>query len=138
MNEDMLRSDAQRQVAAWVRGIPEETPSMAWRAALNEKVRAESERRAHRRWQWSLARPGLGLLVAATLAVFVFVPRPLAPAAISVAPASGRLEAGLVALHDESVRTDDVVGSGLRPTDDAPTGLTATHDPLEDLDAGAL
>ena len=135
MNDERLRSDAQRQAAEWVKGLPEETPGMAWRAALNEKVREEAGRRARRRWSWTLARPALGLMAAAALAVVVYVPRGVAPAPT---PQSGRLEAGLVALHDESVRTDDIVGTGLRPSEEAPTGMTSARDPLDDLDAGAL
>ena len=135
MNDERLWSDAQRQAAEWVRGLPEETPGMAWRAGLNEKVRAEAARRSRRRWNWSLARPALGLVAAATLAVMVFVPRPTAP---HLEPAGGRLEAGLVALHDDSVRTDDIVGTGLRPSESAPTGLTVAHDPVDDLDVGTL
>ncbi len=135
MNDERLRSDAQRQAAEWVKGLPEETPGMAWRAALNEKVRAESDRRARRRWSWALARPALGLTAAAALALVVYLPRPAAPMP-NAKP--GRLEAGLVALHDESVRTDDIVGTGLRPAEEVPTGLTVTHDPLDDLDAGIL
>lgn len=134
MNDERLTSDAQRQAAEWVRGLPEETPGMAWRAALNERVRAEADRRARRRWNWTLARPALGLVAAAALALVVVMPRGAAP----IAPKKGRLEAGLVALHDESVQTDDIVGTGLRPTEEVPTGLTAPHDPLNDLDAGVL
>lgn len=137
MNDERLRSDAQRQAAEWVKGLPEETPSMAWRAALNEKVREEANRRARRRWNWTLARPALGLLVASALAlVVVMAPRGAAPVAKS--SNSGRLEAGLVALHDESVQTDDIVGTGLRPSEESPTDLTTSHDPLDDLDAGVL
>ena len=126
-----MSEESGRQAAEWVRALPEETPSLAWRAALNEKVRAEAERRAKRRRRWSFATPAIGLATA-LLAFAVLLPRPAA------APhPSGRLEAGLLALHQETVETADSVGSGLRPSE-APTTVVLAHDPLDDLDAGVL
>lgn len=133
MNDERLAGEGQRQAAEWVRALPEETPGMAWRSALNEKVRAEADARARRRWRWTLARPALGLALAASLAVVVLVPR--APLAASpAAPNADRLEANLVALHDQSVATADVVGAGLSP-DEATASPVRARDPLEDLEA---
>lgn len=131
MIDERLATESQRQAAEWVRGLPEETPGMAWRAALNEKVRAEAETRVRRRWRWTLARPALGLALAATLAVVVLVPR--APLA-APAPEKGRVEANLVALHDESEATADVVGTGLNP-DEAIASPVRARDPQDDLEA---
>ena len=129
MMDERLNGEAGRQVAGWVRDLPEETPSLAWRSALNEKVRAEAALRARRRRRWTLARPALGLALAASLAAVVLVPRPVVPKA----PEKGRIEASLVALHDQSVQTADIVGTGLDP-EEAPASVTP-RDPLEDLEA---
>ena len=130
MNDERLEGGAQAQAAEWVRALPEETPGMAWRAALNEKVRAEAERRARRRWRLSVALPGLGFAAAAALALALFVPRGVAP----LAPKAGRIEASLVALHEQTVQSADIVGSGLSPADASPTASSRFVDPLEDLD----
>ncbi len=131
MNDERLASENQRQAAEWVRGLPEETPGMAWRAGLNEKVRAEAALRARRRWRWTVARPAMGLALAGALALVVFVPRaPLRPAA----PEKGRLEASLVAMHDQSVETADIVGTGLNPDEAPATAPRTTDDPLDDLE----
>ena len=135
MNGDSkLESDAQRQAAAWVRELAEdETPSLAWRSALNERIRVEAERRARRRWRWTVLSPSLGLATAAAIAAVAFVSHPQ-PAAT---PTGSRLEASLFALHQETGRVDDAVGTGVRPFD-APAAPTFSDAPLNDLDAGAL
>ncbi len=134
MKDDRLESDAQRQAAEWVSGLPkEEEPNLLWRASLNEGVRLEAERRARKRRRWVLVRPGLGLAAAAALAALVIMPHSTA----KVAPAGSRLEAGLIALHQDSEQTADIVGSGLRPSE-APTSSAFDADPFADLDAGAL
>lgn len=133
-DERRLESEAQRQVAEWVRGLPEEdVPSLAWRSALNESVRVEAERKARKRWRLTLLRPAFGLAAAASLALVLFVPRPV-PKSV---PVGSRLEASLIALHEDSVRTAEIVGAGVRPFE-APTAASIETDPLIDLDAGAL
>jgi len=133
-DERRLDSEAQRQAAEWVRGLPEEdVPSLAWRSALNESVRVEAERRARKRWRLTLLRPALGLAMAASLAIVLFAPRP----APKSAPVGSRLEAGLIALHEDSVRTADIVGAGVRPYETSSSASFNT-DPLVDLDAGAM
>ena len=131
MNDERLGSERQRQAAEWVRGLPEETPGMAWRAGLNERVRTEAALRARRRWRWTLARPAMGLGLAAAVALVVFVPR----APLRAAPVPGRLEASLVAMHDRSVETADVVGAGLNPEEAPSAASRTTNDPLDDLEA---
>jgi hypothetical protein len=133
-DERRLESEAQRQAAEWVRGLPDEdVPSLAWRSALNESVRVEAERRARKRFRLALLRPALGLAAAASLAFVLFAPRPVPRSA----PVGSRLEAGLIALHEDSVRTADIVGAGVRPYEASPVSSLDT-DPLVDLDAGAL
>ena len=131
MNDERLNGEGQRRAAEWVRALPEEIPSMAWRAALNERVLAESSRRAKVRWRWTLARPALGFALASALALVLFVPR--ASVVATPKPAS-RIEEGLVALHEQSVETADIVGSGLAPVD-GPVKVVPLDDPLEDLEA---
>lgn len=128
-----LDSDSQRQASDWVRGLPkEEEPNLSWRAALNESVRQEAERRARKRWRWMIVSPSLGLAATAALAVVLILPHGPKPA-----PVGSRLEAGLIALHQDSDRTADIVGTGLRPSE-ATASASFGADPLQDLDAGAL
>lgn len=138
MIDERLESEGQRQVAEWVRGLPEDTPGMAWRAALNEKVRAESDRRSRDHRRWTLARPALGLAMASAFALVVIVPhRPGDRSGESSPRSASRVEASLVALHDESVQDADIAGTGLRPAE-ASASLSIGTDPLDDLDAGVL
>jgi hypothetical protein len=133
-DERRLESEAQRQAAEWVREMPDEdVPSLAWRSALNESIRVEAERKARKRWRLALLRPAFGLAAAASLAFVLFAPRPVPTSA----PVGSRLEAGLIALHEDSVRTAEIVGAGVRPFE-APTSAALQPDPLIDLDAGAL
>ena len=131
MNDERLHGDGQRIAAEWVRGLPEETPSMTWRAALNEKVLAESARRNRIQRRWSLARPVLGFALASCLAFVLLAPRP----SVALPPKSAsRIEEGLVALHEQSVETADIVGSGLAPVE-GPVSVAPVADPLDDLEA---
>lgn len=130
-----LDSDSQRQAADWVRGLPkEEEPSLSWRAALNESVRQEAARRARRRWRWTVLSPSLGLAATAALAVALLI---MPHNVRRETPAGSRLEAGLISLYQDSVRTADVVGVGLRPSE-APASDSFGLDPMQDLDTGAL
>ncbi len=129
MNVD-LESGAQRQAAEWVRDLSPEEPSLAWRSALNERVRAEAARRTRRRRTWLFASPFAGLATATAFALLVFMPTKPAKAPASV----GHVEANLVALYEESVRTDDIVGSGPRPWE-APATPDVPSDPALDLEA---
>ena len=131
MIDERLGGEGQRQAAEWVRGLPEETPSMAWRAALNEKVRAEAAHRTRVRRRWTFARPVFGLALASALALVLFMPH---PTAIATPKPSSRIEEGLVALHEESVETADIVGSGLAPSE-GPIKTAPVVDPLDDLEA---
>ena len=129
--EPTLDSDAQRQAAEWVRALPEdEAPSLAWRATLNEGLRAEAARRERSRGRWSVLRPVLGFAMAASLAAILFVPRPTP----RVVPVGSHLEAGLFALHQDADRTDDIVGTGLRPSE-APSAPSLAPDLTDDLEA---
>ena len=131
MNDERLHGEGQRQAAEWVRALPEETPGMAWRSALNEKVLAEASRRDKARRRWTLVRPALGLALASALAVVVFVPR---PSTVVTPKPTSRIEEGLVALHEQSVETADIVGSGLAPVD-GPAKAASVVDPLDDLES---
>ncbi|MER3495794.1 MAG: hypothetical protein C4320_02615 [Armatimonadota bacterium] len=39
-----------RDLQAMIKGLPEEVPSLQWRAGLNERIRAEARGRVRRRW----------------------------------------------------------------------------------------
>ncbi len=115
--DQRLEGAGQQQVAKVVQALPEETVSMAWRSALNEKVLLASKARQRAKvinWVW---RPTAGLALASALAI-VFVMRTGAP--VMSAPSgltSNSVEAKLVAFHRDSSLAYDVSGPGLTNTD---------------------
>ena len=91
---------------------------MAWRAGLNEKLRAEANRSARTR-RWGLGSLGLGL-VTAGIAAMAVVPAMIAgpsalPAAapIRVATAPTIHADDLLALDSEGAALSDLSGAGL-------------------------
>lgn len=128
MNRDLdarLNSPGQKQIANIVRDLPEDTVSMAWRSALNEKLApmaAKQERARRITWIW---KPSLGLALAATLAVVMVMRIP------DNRPASSKdsdaLEAGLVAYHQDSTVAMDVAGPG--SANPQPTEVTGQKEP---------
>lgn len=131
--EERLDSEAQKQAAEWVRALPaDDEPDLSWRSALNDRIRMEADRRARKRRVWTLARPAFGLALAASLAAALMImPRPHRD------PGAGsRLEAGLIALHKETVQVDDAVGTGLRPLE-VPESKSGA-DTLDEADLGVL
>lgn len=105
-----------------VRSLPEETPSLAWRSALNERVRAESRARRQRR-RWAFWSGGLATAAASAAFALVFVVPLAAPrggdgrsAGWSVdSPVSSTPDAGanpLVAIHAEGAALADLSATG--------------------------
>jgi hypothetical protein len=114
--DDALVGPGQEAVRAAVKALPDDTLSMSWRSALNEKLVAEAAARRRRaRISWFI-RPALGLGLAGTLAVLMLVRAPQ-PAAPRLSASGDALEAALVSTHRQSAFAWDVAGVGLSPID---------------------
>ncbi len=121
-------------VADVVRCLPDEQPSMLWRSQLNESIRSQAHRIERRRKIVWFARPVAGLGLALAVACVILV-RPLISSRLpgnSVGLSvlgNSNLEAGLVSLHREEVRSTDVAGSGLSPHEAASLASQPTLTP---------
>lgn len=104
----------QQALRSLVKGLPEDSLSMAWRSALNERLVQEAAVRKRRARIGLFLRPALGLGLACTLAVLVMF-HPSKPSV--AAPSGDALEAALVTTHRQSTYAWDVAGVGLSPTD---------------------
>ncbi len=105
-----LQGSEQSQLRKLVRELPEESVSMVWRSALNEKLMAiAAYQRKRRRVIWVL-RPALGIGLAGVMALTFVVIR-----GTHEVPKSHRasVEAALVGVHRDAVLADDVAGTGL-------------------------
>ena len=110
-------------IARLVRGLPDDSPSMTWRAELNEKLRTESARQTRVR-RWSFGSLGLGL-AAASFAALVAVPMlvggPRSISAPGMTSSIARPAAGgpavaaedLLALDREGAALSEVSGAGI-------------------------
>lgn len=105
-------------IARLVRDLPEDSPSMMWRAGLNEKLRHEATRQTRAR-RWSFGSLGLGLAAASFAALAVLpmlagptaISRPL-PIASSVSPPMVAAD-DLLAFDREGATLAEVSGAGL-------------------------
>jgi hypothetical protein len=120
--DERLNSAGQMAIRQVVKALPEEMPSLAWRSALNERLAASTAARHARRRRWLFGGSSFaGLALAAGLALVVFMPRHVEPSAgPSTTPVasrggsqSGPLLDELLASHNDSVTSQDVVGAGL-------------------------
>lgn len=106
-----LSSRSQVMMSSLVKKLPEDSPSMAWRSQLNEKIRAEAAKKAKAakvRWFWS-SSAGFGLATA--LAFVVLIPRGAGP--VSPHDPSSSLESRLLSIHTESRALSSVSGTGV-------------------------
>lgn len=112
-----------RTVQSWVGNLPEEEPSLAWRSALNERLREMKPKPGLRR---RLLYPGFGLAAAAALAVVFWT----AQLSNDEPPAIGpTLEAALVSTHRDSVRAAELAGAGMAPHDLATLHKSSPEEP---------
>ncbi|CAN5652557.1 hypothetical protein BH11ARM2_BH11ARM2_26200 [soil metagenome] len=107
--DEKLASPAQNAVRHAVHDLPEDTPNMAWRATLSDRIAKEGRRAHRRRWFLNVGRPVIGLALTASLAM-VLVLRGTVPEPRQVSSRS--LEAVLVRAHKESQIAFDVGGVG--------------------------
>jgi len=119
--DNRLQSDSQLHVAKIVASMPDEPVSMVWRSNLNETLRANAVTAKRKKFVFNFLSPVAGLGIACTLAIVVMVRPPAAhprtPIVGQPPVVSNSLEAGLVRLHQDDVRTSDVAGTGLNPTE---------------------
>jgi hypothetical protein len=129
----MLESEAGNQVRNFVRSMPEEPVSMAWRSELNQKLSAHirtQERK--RRFAW-IVSPALGLGLAGALAfVFVFKGPSIVGSPPVTAVKESKLEEKLVASIEDNLRNYDMTGVGLSPDEVVSRRTTqTTYDIIE-------
>jgi len=123
-----LDSPAQRDICKMVGDLPEDTVSMAWRSALNERlVPVAAQRRRAQLLGW-FVKPAAGLAMAGALAVAIMIRMAPAPHAVSVAQASG-VEDSLIAYHRQAAISFDVAGPGLSNADAQENRAPASTEP---------
>jgi hypothetical protein len=135
--DEMLECTSQLKVREMVSGLPDDSLSMAWRSALNEKLIAAGKVSRQRKRMNLILRPAFGLAVASALAlVLVMQPSRIAPPSSTKNPG---LAAALVKDHRENVELTDMVGSGLNPLESRPTD-SLIDDPIgwSDVDIDSL
>ncbi|MCX7799332.1 MAG: hypothetical protein N2109_03210 [Fimbriimonadales bacterium] len=103
-----MREPQRHPVEDWMRALPEEQPSLAWRAALNERLAREARRRPFRR---AFAASGLAAAALAACAVWMAV--------VHRREGAEALQEELVAMHRTFELGLDVVGPGLLPEESA-------------------
>lgn len=111
-----LAGSESAKVARIVRSLPAETPSMAWRSALNERILADARRRKSRRFWARIWMPAAGVGTSAAIAASVFFlwlggPGP------ETGGQEASLEASMVMIHRDNVRFSELAGSGLSESD---------------------
>lgn len=125
----LLESPAQVRVRELVQELSEDTPSLAWRSGLNERLLAERRNVVvkRRRTVWA-CRSSLGFGLAATLAVALFFrPHPSVPQI----GGDGTFEATAVAVHQNAIAANDVAGPGLTEQEASAADTTSTSEPFE-------
>lgn len=81
------------QVREWIKSLQDETPSLAWRSGLNERLlHASRRRRLPSLGRWA----ALGAAAGVCLALLLFIQTPQGKP-------SGGVEEGLLATHSEAV-----------------------------------
>jgi hypothetical protein len=140
IDDAMLDSSEQQFVRDAVKSLSEDSLSLSWRSALNERLLQESAaRRKRERFLWFL-KPAFGLGLAGALALVTViglsVPRPSASSHGSMT--SSRVEAAIVSDYRQSAAVTDIVGSGLNPLESTPTSTDNPDLGLEDSDLDSL
>jgi hypothetical protein len=132
--DEQLASEAQEAVRGFVKALPHEELSLAWRSGLNERLLAASAKQRRQRlfgWVW---KPAFGLSVAGALAILTLM-RPSAPTPVirGSGDVNGVIEASIVSTHRDSNAYSDVVGVGLLPVEVA-SGRTTSSPTRVDWD----
>jgi len=115
--DEKLERASQQAIRSVVKGLPEDTLSMAWRSALNEKILAEAAVKPKGRSVVWFLRPALGLGLACTLAVVVLFRGHGVSTNSSLPNGGDGLEAALMSVHQQTTLASDVAGVGLSPVE---------------------
>jgi len=117
-----LASANQQAIQKVVQQLPEDSLSLAWRSALNERLIAESVSHKPRfRFSW-FAMPAAGVAMAAALAVVVFfhAPTSSSPQLTTLSgTSSGSVEMGLLDAYRQESVSHEIIGAGPDPSVDA-------------------
>ena len=98
-----------------IHSLPEETPSMAWRSSLNERLRAEAKTvQAKRKTRlWTFSTLGTGFAAASVVALALLsAPLPVSNPSNPISGPVAASEVDLLALHGEASATADVSATG--------------------------
>ncbi len=115
ISDSKLESTQQQAIASLVKKLPEENLSMAWRSSLNERIRAEADKKRKQRRTRIVWSSSLGFGMAGAILLMVMVPNAIRPTS-DVLPSSNKtevLESSLYALHQESVVLGGVSSTGV-------------------------
>ena len=88
-----------------IEDLPEDGLSMAWRADLNEKLRALAPTPKSRTWGW-LWKPAAGLGLASVLAVAILIKSPSANPSTAVAESA--IAQAMLEAHQQSVAQQEL------------------------------
>jgi len=114
IDESRLKSAPQLAIRDLVRGLPEETVSMAWRSSLNEQLLVvAAKQRKKRRILW-FSGPAVGISLATALA-FVVLFQPSSHPTVK-APEYG-IESAILNDHHSSTLSNEVSTAGLNSTE---------------------
>ncbi len=130
-----LNDKGQQFVAQSVKNLSEDEPSMAWRAALNDKLvtaSSDSKRRAQRQRTW---RPAISLAATGALALAIISQRGMTPTA--PVSTSNAIEFAAVDAHLEAERSLDL-GSIQVVSQDTGSTISNSSNSWEDADLGTF
>lgn len=103
--DDLLQSDEQVQVSRLVGELKDDSPSMEWRSALNQRLLQVQRRKRREPWIWRLSFVGAAASLAFALWMGGIFADPSKTPAIK--------ESQLVSEHLRAVDTNDLVGASL-------------------------
>lgn len=115
ISNEQLESSSQQTIASLVKRLPEENLSMSWRSSLNEKIRAEAEKRKKQRRARIVWSSSLGFGMAGAILFMLVMPNMMQQSA-QPATATNKtevLESSLYAMHQESVVLSGVSSTGV-------------------------
>lgn len=115
ISDEQLDSTAQQSIASLVKRLPEENLSMSWRSSLNEKIRAEAEKRQKQRRARIVWSSSLGFGMAGAI-LFMLVAPNMMRGSVPAATGTNKtevLESSLYAMHQESVVLSAVSSTGV-------------------------
>lgn len=133
----ILDSDASRAVQVIVRSMPDDTPSMAWRSSLNERLLSLGPVKKRLSAFGIALRAGVGATALAAIFVAVLLIHKGNGSTHEAERADGKaLAASLISEYHESVDSSEIAGSGVS-VGEQERGSSAEDDNL-DTDSDTL